>query len=151
MPKIQFAKPENPEIFYHYKPPTNESFGDQPLVNDEIGEEYLEIKNIDGYKGEGLFAKVDIPENTMISQYGGFRIVVPGVTLAQKYLDPKKPNAYLHRIPFGSDLRVDIPHGFEPIEKYNATYGHKINHSFGITYVHYSYVSTVFILYSIDL
>merc|ERR1719411_1863750 len=78
----------------------------------------------------------------MISQYGGFRIVVPGVTLAQKYLDPKKPNAYLHRIPFGSNLRVDIPHGFEPIEKYNATYGHKINHSFGITYVHYSYADT---------
>ena len=148
MPNIQFGTPEHPEIFYHYKPPTNQSFGDQPLVNDEIGEEYLEIRSIDGYKGEGLFAKVDIPQNTMIAQYGGFRIT-NGIKLEDKYVDPQKPYAYLHRIPFGQDLKlkvvplkVDIPHGFEPIEKYCATYGHKINHSFGTTHVSYSYVST---------
>ena len=145
MPEIQFSTPAHPEISYHYKPPNNQSFGDQPLVNDEIGEEYLEIKNIDGYKGEGLFAKVDIPPNTLIAQYGGFRITNGGY-LDHKYIDPQKPYSYLHKVPFigNEQIKLDIPHGFEPIEKYCATYGHKINHSFGTTHVGYSYVSKLF-------
>ena len=46
MPNIQFGTPEHPEIFYHYKPPNEKEFGDQPLVSDELAVEYLEVKNI---------------------------------------------------------------------------------------------------------
>ena len=43
--KLLYSKPLQPSIMYHYNPPTSTSFGDQPLVADEVGDEYLIIKN----------------------------------------------------------------------------------------------------------
>ena len=82
---------------------------------------------------------MDIPANTLIAQYGGFRFA-NGENMADEYIDHAKPGGYRHSLMFCDLGRVDIPHGFEPIDKYNATYGHKINHSFGNDVVRYSYV-----------
>ena len=60
--------------------------------------------------------------------------------MPDRYIDKAKPGSYKHAITFCANGKVDIPHGFEPIDKYNATYGHKINHSFGNYVVMYSYV-----------
>ena len=44
--KLEFQEPKEPNVFYHYKPPNEKEFGDQPLVSDELAVEYLEVKNI---------------------------------------------------------------------------------------------------------
>ena len=72
---------------YHYKPPTEDTFGDQPQVQDELGEEYLEVKRFDDLKGDGLVAKIDIPESSLIAQFGGFR-AKNNRRLAKKYQNP---------------------------------------------------------------
>ena len=44
--KLKFQEPIEPEVFYHYKAPTEKEFGDQPLVPDELAVEYFEVKEI---------------------------------------------------------------------------------------------------------
>ena len=60
MMELKYSKPYDQDVFYHYKPPTNVSFGDQPQVPDEIAIEYLEVKRSDLHM-DGLFAITDIP------------------------------------------------------------------------------------------
>ena len=47
---LKFAKPVNPEVVYHYKPPTYTSFGDQPLTPDELATEWIEVKFVSKFK-----------------------------------------------------------------------------------------------------
>ena len=58
-------------------------------------------------------------------------------------IDDEHPHSYRHSVGICS-LVVDIPKGFEPKEKYSATYGHKINHNFDDT-VKYFFVSILFL------
>ena len=60
MMELNFSKPYEQDVFYHYKPPTNVSFGDQPQVPDELAIEYIEVKRSDIHM-DGLFAITDIP------------------------------------------------------------------------------------------
>ena len=138
LPIFEFAQPTNPNVVYHYSPPNRTSFGDQPTLDDELGEDYLEIKMADDTKGEGLFAKKDIPVNTIIAQYGGYRTENKEL-MRPEDIDDEHPHSYRHSVGICS-LVVDIPKGFEPKEKYSATYGHKINHNFHDT-VKYFFVS----------
>ena len=50
LPKLEFSKPVNPDIYYHYLPGKKDSFGDQPNILDEIGEEYIEVSKISDYE-----------------------------------------------------------------------------------------------------
>ena len=120
-------KDRNTKQEYHYKPPTEDTFGDQPQVQDELGEEYLEVKRFDDVKGDGLVAKIDIPESSLIAQFGGFRIK-NNRRLAKKYQNPDAPFVYQQAVSVCPGVHTDIPHGFEDIKVYNGTYGHKINH-----------------------
>ena len=47
---LKFSKPVESKVFYHYKPGSNDAFGDQPHVIDELATEYVEIRKIDDYK-----------------------------------------------------------------------------------------------------
>ena len=60
-------------VYYHYQPPTNNSFGDQPTIPDEVFVEYAEVKKSPG-AGEGAFATKDIPKGAIVAQYGGYRL-----------------------------------------------------------------------------
>ena len=44
MMNFKFSEPIEPSVFYHYKPPTANSFGDQPNIPDEVAIEYVEIQ-----------------------------------------------------------------------------------------------------------
>ena len=44
--KLEFKEPKEPKTFYHYKPPNEKEFGDQPLVSDELAVEYFKVKSI---------------------------------------------------------------------------------------------------------
>ena len=76
----------------------------------------------------------------MIAQYGGYR-TINKIELNKEDIDEEHPNAYRHSVGL-CEAVVDIPKGFEPADKYNATFGHKINHNFENT-VEYFYVSYV--------
>ena len=41
--KLFYSEPVEPSVFYHYNPPNNMSFGDQPHVPDEVAVEYYEV------------------------------------------------------------------------------------------------------------
>ena len=43
--KLFYSEPVQPFITYHYHPPKNTSFGDQPNIPDEVATEYIIIKN----------------------------------------------------------------------------------------------------------
>ena len=43
--KLFYSEPIEPYITYHYNPPRNTSFGDQPNVSDEVATEYLIIRD----------------------------------------------------------------------------------------------------------
>ncbi len=49
-PEIQYSQPLKPEVSYQYKPPTSDSLGDQPLIGDEIAEDYVYVENISKLK-----------------------------------------------------------------------------------------------------
>ena len=61
MMELQYSFAEQDVVVYHYKPPSNASFGDQPQIPDELATEYLEVKRSDLHV-EGLFAVKDIPK-----------------------------------------------------------------------------------------
>ena len=57
---FEYSDPYEAESIYHFKPPTNISFGDQPLLADELAIEYVEIKKSKLHM-DGVFAIKDIP------------------------------------------------------------------------------------------
>ena len=126
--KIQFSDPQD-DVFYHYDPPKADSFGDQPLIPDEVGTEYVEVKTVDDFKGDGTYALKDIEANTLIMLYSGFRTQNSGY-MPDKYVSKSKPHAYRQSVGFCKGVVVDIPDGYEDVFKYNATIGHKANHDF---------------------
>ena len=50
--------------------------------------------------------------------------------LAEKYRDPDRPFVYQQAVSICPGVHTDIPTGFTDIEKYNGTFGHKINHNY---------------------
>ena len=80
------------------------------------------------FQGEGLFAKRDIPAETLIVQYGGVRFKSNAEFNILTYRS--KDNAYGHTVGFCRDVVVDIPTGSEITANYNATLAHKSQHSF---------------------
>ena len=69
---------------------------------------------------EGLFAKTDIEESTVISFYNGTRLDV---------LDPDNSDIYdwPYKISLNEDWDLDIPEGLRTTDKYKATLGHKVS------------------------
>ena len=68
---LKFSQPRGP--IFHYEPPTNETFGDQPHLQDPLDKKYVVIRksNISPDAGEGLFANRNVPANTIYSLYSG--------------------------------------------------------------------------------
>ena len=69
---------------------------------------------------EGLFAKTDIEESTVIAFYNGTRLDV---------LDPDNSDIYdwPYKISLNEDWDLDIPEGLRTTDKYKATLGHKVS------------------------
>ena len=68
---LEFSHRQGP--FFYYEPPTNETFGDQPTIQDPLDKKYLFLKQSDIFPGvgEGAFATRDVPANTIYSLYSG--------------------------------------------------------------------------------
>ena len=77
------------------------------------------------FQGEGAFAKKNISSNTIVAQYGGYRL-----DKSQKLpIQISNNEQYRHNIGLGNGV-LDIPAGYESIHKYNGTMAHKLNHRF---------------------
>ena len=124
--KLKFSEPLEPKVFYHYLPAKKDDFGDQPHIVDEVAEEYIEVRHINDYEGDGTWATKDIPKDTMVMQYGGF-LLSNHSNLEEKY---DSGHAYTQTIGGCEGVKIDIPKGFEDASKYNGTLAHKTQHDF---------------------
>ena len=119
-----------PDVYYHYDPPGPKKLGDQPTVSDELAIEFVEVKYIDDFKDDGLFAIKEIPEGMLFVQYGGIRFNKLTPDYDKERYGKITGTPYLHTVGFCSGIMVDIREDMIDIKKYNATMGHKCNHKF---------------------
>ncbi len=75
--------------------------------------------------GEGLFAKKSIAKGSVLSFYNGIRLNTASLLMEQRYGHSD------YRIRLNAETDLDIPKGWESLDKYSATLSHKANHSFG--------------------
>uniref|UniRef100_A0A0K2UF62 SET domain containing (Lysine methyltransferase) 7 [Danio rerio] n=1 Tax=Lepeophtheirus salmonis TaxID=72036 RepID=A0A0K2UF62_LEPSM len=122
------VKPDAP--IYSYWPSDLYSIPCPRLLRDpyETSIAFLAKSKISEFAGDGLFAFRDVTAGETVAFYNGLRIRIgekPKVESDsyQVYIDWD-----LAKIP-KSDY-MDIPPGYECSKKYQASFGHKINHSF---------------------
>ncbi|TRY70278.1 hypothetical protein TCAL_11546 [Tigriopus californicus] len=97
-----------------------------PLVADSTEEIWVYVKasQVSAKAGEGLFAKKEIPSNTVVSFFGGLRMSFNEWN-STKPIDPE------YWIKVNDKEVIYLPSEFgRDTSKYRATLGHKINHSF---------------------
>ena len=68
---------------------------------------------------EGLFAKVDVEESTVISFYNGVRYDVKDTTIEMENCP--------YKISLNEDIDLDIPEDMISTDKYKATLAHKVS------------------------
>lgn len=74
--------------------------------------------------GDGLFARVFRPKGAVLSFYNGIRLNTSSLLLEQRFGHSD------YRIRLHAEADLDIPKGFEDLNAYSTTLGHKANHSF---------------------
>ena len=104
------------EIF-EYSPATKILFCSSPLQSDPYEEQLVEVKDsliVDA--GQGLFAKKDVEQGTVISFYNGVRV--------DHDEDDTSPSDY--NIAFDTTHDIDVPDDMASTETYKATLAHKV-------------------------
>ncbi|XP_023322361.1 histone-lysine N-methyltransferase SETD7 isoform X2 [Eurytemora carolleeae] len=100
---------------------SSELFSSFPLLAEPYESIFVEVgeSRIPG-AGQGLFAKVDIAFGTVIGFYNGHKVA------AEHDFDTTSP----YRISLDKDIDLDIPEHLTNLDRYQATLGHKVCHSF---------------------
>ena len=123
-PEPVFLAPDSNGPVFEYDLSTETSISKTPLERDPYEElfVYVDESTIPNAE-EGLFAKIDIEEGTVISFYNGVRsdIIDP---------DDKIWRNWPYKIALDEFWHLDIPEGLRTTDKYQATLGHKVCHSF---------------------
>ena len=125
--RLKFSEPVQPNIYYHYNPSTLENPGDQENVIDELGSEFVEVRHVDDFFNEGLFAIRDIPNGLLFVQMGGIRFFMDA---KGEYYKNKPYTPYLYTVGFCDRLFGDFTDEMTDFKKYNSTMAQKTNHSF---------------------
>lgn len=94
-----------------------------PLVTDITEDTWVYVKK-SNISGEGLFAKQDVPGNTVVAYFGGIQVSMAEWNKT-KTLDPN----YWMKTESGRIIYLPEEIG-KSTDKYRATLAHKINHSF---------------------
>lgn len=113
------------EKVFRYVIPENGDLVD-PLVTDTTEDVWVEVRasEIPG-AGEGLFAKTDIPDNTVFSYFGGQRVAW------SDWNETKPLDAEYWITVEDTNEVIFLPQELgQDTKAYKATLGHKINHSF---------------------
>ena len=148
--RLHFSQPVSGKSF-RYDPPSATSFGDQPLVGDPLDNRYVFLFQSLQFPsaGEGLFAREDIPPDTVFVLYGGH--VLTDAEMKDFMEEEQEANRranigltdpaatakwmYRHHIK-PCNLRIDIPPEYGTADNFRATLGHKVNHKFDPTAVY---------------
>ncbi len=126
-----FSEPAADAVVYRHVEQEKGQLVD-PLVPDPTEETWVRVgqSTLGREAGEGLFAKRDIPENTVVAFYGGLRFSSREWN-ASRPLDPH----YWMKVDGGGGLAdAGVMHLPDELgrgtHRYRATLAHKINHSF---------------------
>ena len=121
---------------FSYAPSGANNFGcSDPLLRDPYESKYIEVKEseMEG-GGEGVYAKVDIPKNTIAAVFNGYKVPLSsGTYLAEGIEDEEKIYerlSYNIHMPEDEDFFLDLPPAMASLSVYSASLGHKVNHSF---------------------
>jgi len=134
MVKANFYKDDQcvDQTLYEYDPPTQSCISKEPLKADPYESQivYVAPSTIkcasDSYSAnEGLFAKLDLPPFTIISFYSGIK-QSDHVTESRQWID----NANVMTLSEIDGIDIDVPSPFDQLKRYNASLGHKCNHTF---------------------
>lgn len=103
---------------------TDATISSDPLVTDayELERVYVKESEISG-AGEGLFSLIDEKEDCVMSFYNGIRI-------SHEEVDTRDWSLNGNTISLDEDCVIDVPAQFVPTQSYQASLGHKANHSF---------------------
>ena len=109
---------------------TRAYIGDQPLRPDPYETKFIECRESEiPDSGQGVYAKLDIPKDTIVAFYNGVRL--PYELLGRPPEDWSDSGYKIHvNADWISGLRMDIPEEYIDLSVYCATLGHKMNHSF---------------------
>ena len=136
-----FGDPEEPDLTYHHDPASHVSISKWPLVRDPWEDSMVEVRpSRMEQAGEGLFAKTDLPAKTIIALFAGIKLNTSKVSdryffcntyfLSPSVTCPRERPKSNYRIQLNADIDLDIPDTCTLTSVYNATLGHKANHSF---------------------
>lgn len=126
--------PEGQTTTLRHCPSTRTEMGEDFLCRDPYESRYVECREsgIPG-SGQGLFAKADLPAKAIVAFYNGvrlpFELSPPGTGKAPEEWATSGYKIHVNA-DFTSGLRMDIPAEMTSLDRYCATLGHKMNHSF---------------------
>ena len=116
LPKVEIV---DPNVAIEFDPSTIGYISSCPEMRDFWEDLMVEVKESD-IQGQGLFAKTDLEEGTIIALFNGVRI--PNTGRKRAHSD--------YCISLNPDIDLDIPDNMTSLDCYRATLGHKANHSF---------------------
>ena len=93
----------------------------QPLIPDVYEQERVYVDTTLNM-GEGLFAKIDLPEDEIVSFYNGIR-------LTHEDVDSRDWESNSNTISLDETTVLDVPKEYSTLSSYCASLGHKANHS----------------------
>jgi len=135
--KLKFGELTGPVI--SYSPPSHYSLGVNPLEQDPFEKESVQVRksNIEGAQ-DGLFAVRSILSGEVLSFYSGYIINCDSSLRALDRRDLSDEEEHVRNmynmaldLEEGDNLCIDIPPELgNDVNRYNATLGHKVNHSF---------------------
>lgn len=117
---------ETNQNVYMYDPPSNEYICKHLLLPDPLEQHTVYVsQSLLPNGNDGLFAKIDLPKNTIVAYYNG-------IHLDQSIADARDWSLNTNTLAYDelNNISLDIPIPYDDIHKYNATLGHKINSVF---------------------
>ena len=108
---------------------TSEHLSSDPMLRDPYESKVITVKPSSlPNAGEGVFVVSDVEKNTVVSYFNGIRLSKNNVFSWNPF---RKTSAYLVELgdEKGDDIFLDIPEKYSDWKKYQASAGHKVNHS----------------------
>lgn len=121
------------EDIYKYEEVTNKFLTSRPTLVDPLERRQIFVDNstvIGMTTGDGLFAKRNIPANSLVAIYAGFILDNDDTGLMPNMTKAEVEDHHKNWLTFNDTHMVDIPPFYTSIISYRASLGHKANHRF---------------------
>lgn len=108
---------------------TSNHLSSEPMLRDPYEVKTVTVKSSSLPKaGDGVFVTTDVDKDTVVSYFNGVRVSKNDVFSWNPF---RKTSVYLVELgdENGNDMFLDIPEKFSDWKKYQASSGHKVNHS----------------------